>query len=73
LCQQGHRNPFNAARHGQAHDRDICDDIVCASLSYPALREENTVAKDRLLNGLHKLTETNALVDGMKVSSARGT
>jgi len=29
-------------------------------------REENMVSKDRLLNGLQKLNETNALVDGMK-------
>ncbi len=29
------------------------------------------VAKDRLLNGLHKLNETNALVDGMKDQLAK--
>lgn len=33
-------------------------------------REEYTVAKDRLLNGLYKLNETNALVDGMKAELA---
>ncbi|KAJ9531756.1 hypothetical protein QJQ45_021904, partial [Haematococcus lacustris] len=33
-------------------------------------RESNIVAKDRLLNGLRKLNDTNALVDGMKVELA---
>lgn len=33
-------------------------------------REEFTLARDRLLNGLHKLNETNAMVDGMKASAS---
>ena len=34
------------------------------------LREEYMVARDRLLNGLYKLNETNQLVDGMKAELA---
>jgi len=33
-------------------------------------REEFSVARDRLLNGLQKLTETNTLVDSMKIDLA---
>lgn len=36
----------------------------------PPCSEELNVAKDRLLNGLYKLSETNDLVDGMKVELA---
>jgi hypothetical protein len=35
------------------------------------IREEYTVARDRLLNGLYKLNETNSLVDGMKAELAQ--
>lgn len=33
-------------------------------------REEFNVARDRLLNGLYKLNETNKMVDGMKIELA---
>lgn len=39
--------------------------------SVAGCREEYLVARDRLLNGLFKLTETNQLVDGMKEELAQ--
>ena len=41
-----------------------------SSLPPPPFREEYLVARDRLLNGLYKLNETNSLVDGMKAELA---
>lgn len=57
--------------NSQTAKTDPHTDVYQIFRSDAVAREEYLVARDRLLNGLFKLTETNQLVDGMKEELAQ--